>query len=214
MTHSITRYFATANKYEPVHSLQHHSRLGSAHRYLYSKLTSDFANKLYYRFCNFWLCCCVSLCRNTQSSHKIYFVERQKKILIIITNGIIMENTALNDTTTTTTVTNDHQGWKTKKGYGPLIVAVSLALLLSFYAGRQVGGGTTTFRRGGAVGMTNGVASSSLLFVGSGTAASVSTTQSCTKGEDCSYRRGLLPTCDNGVCRCYTKSSLHPNTCL
>ena len=157
---------------------------------------------------------CFLVQRNTQSSHKIYFVERQKKILIIITNGIIMENTALNDTATTTTVTNDHQGWKTKKGYGPLIVAVSLALLLSFYAGRQVGGGTTTFRRGGAVGMTNGVASSSLLFVGSGTAASVSTTQSCTKGEDCSHRRGLLPTCDNGVCRCYTKSSLHPNTCL
>ena len=44
-----------------------------------------------------------------------------------------MENTALNGTTTVT----KNQEWKTKKGYGPIIVAVSLALLLglSFYAG-------------------------------------------------------------------------------
>ena len=79
MTHSITRYFATANKYEPVHSLQHHSRLGSAHRYLYSKLTSDFANKLYYRFCNFWLCCCVSLCRETHNRHIKYILLNVKR---------------------------------------------------------------------------------------------------------------------------------------
>ena len=60
-----------------------------------------------------------------------------------------MENTALNGTT----VTKD-QEWKTKKGYGPIIVAVSLALLLglSFYAGRH----STEM-----MGMTNGVASSS-----------------------------------------------------
>ena len=162
---------------------------------------------MYYRFCNFWLCCCVSLCRNTQSSHKIYFVERQKKIFIIITNAIIMGNTTLNGTT----VTKDHQGWKTKKGYGPIIVAVSLALGLSFYAGRQVGGGTS-FRRG-AVGLTNGVASSSLSFVGSGTAASVSTTP-CKKIDDCGRfnHNGLVPLCEKGVCRCYNKS-LYQTTC-
>ena len=59
-----------------------------------------------------------------------------------------MENTALNDTTT------KDQDWKTKKGYGPIIVAVSLALLLgvAFCAGQSrgtslaVGSGTT---RGG-----------------------------------------------------------------
>ena len=85
-----------------------------------------------------------------------------------------MENTALNGTTNAT----KNQEWKTKKGYGPsLVVAVSLALLLglSFYAGRQVGGGGTNFRRG-ELGMTNAVASSSssssTSLVGSGTAAS------------------------------------------
>ena len=59
-----------------------------------------------------------------------------------------MENTALNDATT------KDQDWKTKKGYGPIIVAVSLALLLgvAFCAGQSrgtslaVGSGTT---RGG-----------------------------------------------------------------
>ena len=86
-----------------------------------------------------------------------------------------MENTSLNGTTNAT----KNQEWKTKKGYGPsLVVAVSLALLLglSFYAGRQVGGGGTNFRRG-ELGMTNAVASSSsssssTSLVGSGTAAS------------------------------------------
>ena len=38
-----------------------------------------------------------------------------------------MENTALNGTTNAT----KNQEWKTKKGYGPIIVAASLALLLS-----------------------------------------------------------------------------------
>ena len=49
---------------------------------------------------------------------------------------IIYFVTALNGTTTTT---KDQQAWKTKKGYGPIIVALSLALLLglSFYAGRH-----------------------------------------------------------------------------
>ena len=67
-----------------------------------------------------------------------------------------MENTVLNSTTT------KDQEWKTKKGYGPIIVAVSLALLLglSFYAGRH----SAEMR------MTNVVASSSssLSVVGSG----------------------------------------------
>ena len=78
-----------------------------------------------------------------------------------------MENTALNGTTTTTTTVTKNQDWKQKKGYGPIIVAVSLALLLglSFYAGRH----------SAAMRMPNGVASSSssssLSLVGSGTAA-------------------------------------------
>ena len=84
-----------------------------------------------------------------------------------------MENTALNGTTTT----KDHQEWKTKKGYGPIIVALSLVLLLglSFYAGR----------RSDAMRMTNGVtSSSSSSLVGSGTTALLSNT-SCTKDSDC-----------------------------
>ena len=54
-----------------------------------------------------------------------------------------MENTALNGTTTT----EDHEDWKKKKGYRPLIVvAVSLMLLLglALYAGGPVDGGSTT----------------------------------------------------------------------
>ena len=74
------------------------------------------------------------------------------------------ENTALNGTTTKT-ATMDYDGEK-KNGYGPIIVAVSLALLLglSFYAGRH----------SAAMRMPNGVtssSSSSLSLVGSGTAA-------------------------------------------
>ena len=74
-----------------------------------------------------------------------------------------MENTALNSTT----VTTKDQEWKTKKGYGPIIIAVSLALLLglSFYASRH----------SDALRMTNGMASSSSSsLVGSGTTSSLS----------------------------------------
>merc|ERR1712028_193559 len=73
---------------------------------------------------------------------------------------------ALNGTTNAT----KNQEWKTKKGYGPIIVAASLALLLglSFYAGRQVSGANLR-----EMGMTNAAAaSSSMSLVGSGTAAS------------------------------------------
>ena len=79
-----------------------------------------------------------------------------------------MENTAPNDTTTT-----KDQDWKQKKGYGPIIVAVSLALLLglSFYLGGHLGGGTTLYRDKKE---TQNVAasSSSTSLMGSGTAAS------------------------------------------
>ena len=77
-----------------------------------------------------------------------------------------MENTALNGTTNAT----KNQEWKTKKGYGPIIVAASLALLLglSFYAGRQVSGANLR-----EMGTKNAVASSSSTsLVCSGTAAS------------------------------------------
>ena len=111
-----------------------------------------------------------------------------------------MENTALNGTT----ITKDHQGWKSKKGYGPiLVVAVSLALVLglSFSAGRQVGGGGTNFRRG-ELGMTNAVASlsSSLSLVGSGTAASHVT--KCTSAKDCPFSMGGMVhfKCESRIC--------------
>ena len=144
----------------------------------------------------------VSTCC-TCTSHKIYFVERQKNernkiqydtISIIISNGIIMENTALNGTSTTTVTKN--QEWKMKKGYGPIIVAVSLALLLglSFYAGRH----SAEMR------MPNGVpsssSSSSLSLVGSGTAAALSRPPQCTKPEDCPPIQGVWFLCTNGRC--------------
>ena len=50
-----------------------------------------------------------------------------------------MENTALNDTTN---ASKDHEDWKKKKGYGPILVTVSLTLLLSLYAGGYLGSGT------------------------------------------------------------------------
>ena len=82
-----------------------------------------------------------------------------------------MENTALNNTTTTT---KDHEDWKQKRGYGPIIVAVSLALLLglSFYTGGSIDGGTTLHH--GEMGTKNVAAasSSSMSLVGSGTAKS------------------------------------------
>merc|ERR1711865_45196 len=70
--------------------------------------------------------------------------------------------------------TKDHEDWKKKKGYGPiLVVAVSLALLLSLYAGGYLGSGTNLPPRlhRDEKGMTNAVASSSSTsLVGSGTA--------------------------------------------
>merc|ERR1719162_2933836 len=115
-----------------------------------------------------------------------------------------MENTALNGTTTTTGTTN--QAWKTKKGYGPVVVAVSLALLLglSFYAGRH----------SAAMRMTNSVASSSsssLSLVGSGTAAALSKHgPPCTKTEDCPpppRDGGGWVQCTNGRCVAYMSHS-------
>jgi len=71
---------------------------------------------------------------------------------------------------TTTTATKDEE-WKKKKGYGRILVAVSLALLLSLYAGGHLGSGTNL--RHGEMGTKNAVASSpSTSLVGSGTAAS------------------------------------------
>ena len=81
-----------------------------------------------------------------------------------------MENTALNDTTITT---KDHEDWKKKKGYGPIIVAVSLALLLglSFYTGGPIDGGTNLHHS--EMGTKDAAAaSSSMSLVGSGTAKS------------------------------------------
>ena len=75
-----------------------------------------------------------------------------------------MENTVFNDT-----ATKDHEDWKKKKGYRPILVAVSLALLLSLYAGGYLGSGTHL--RHGEMGTKNAVASSSSTsLVGSGTA--------------------------------------------
>jgi len=79
-----------------------------------------------------------------------------------------MENTALNGTTN---ATKDHEDWKKKKGYGPILVTVSLALLLSLYAGGYLGSGTHL--RHDEMKTTNAAASSSSMsLVGSGTAAS------------------------------------------
>ena len=79
-----------------------------------------------------------------------------------------MENTALNGTTN---ATKYHEDWKKKKGYRPILVAVSLALLLSLYAAGYLGSGTHL--RHGEMGTTNAAASSSsTALVGSGTAAS------------------------------------------
>ena len=71
-----------------------------------------------------------------------------------------MENTALNGTTATQDQKDD---WKQKKGYGPILVAASLALLLglSVYMGRH-----------GEMGTKNAAVSSSYTsLVGSSTAA-------------------------------------------
>ena len=71
-----------------------------------------------------------------------------------------MENTALNGTTN---ATKDHEDWKKKKGYGPILVAVSLTLLLSLYAGGYLGSGTN---------LPSSLSSSSTSLVGLSTAAS------------------------------------------
>ena len=105
-----------------------------------------------------------------------------------------MENTALNGTTITT---KDHQGWKTKKGYGPSIIVavslVSLALLLglSIYAGRH----------SDAMRLTNGVASSSSLSL-VGSTASLSTTcpTTCKNDLDCWDNCFWQTRCTKGKC--------------
>ena len=83
-----------------------------------------------------------------------------------------MENTAVNGTTN---ATKDHEDWKKKKGYGPILVAVSLVLLLSSYAGGYLGSGTnlpSSLHREEKV-MTNAaVSSSSTSLVGLSTTAS------------------------------------------
>ena len=78
-----------------------------------------------------------------------------------------MENTVFNGT-----ATKDHEDWKKKKGYGPIIVAVSLALLLglSFYTGGHLEGGTKEMQSVAAS------SSSTMSLVGSSTAASDSKT--------------------------------------
>ena len=99
-----------------------------------------------------------------------------------------MENTALNGTTTT----EDHEDWKKKKGYGPLIVvAVSLALLLglALYTGGPVDGGSTTrpppLPRDDEKEIPNvAPSSSSLSLVGAGTATSASDMKTLTIAVD------------------------------
>ena len=116
-----------------------------------------------------------------------------------------MENTALNDTTT------KDQDWKTKKGYGPIIVAVSLALLLgvAFCAGQSrgtslaVGSGTgemgTTTPNLVREGVSNGGAGQedfSSTSVGDNYVKSV--TNSFAENED--EGGGLLRDCLSGPC--------------
>ena len=131
-----------------------------------------------------------------------------------------MENTALNGT-----ATKDHEDWKKKKGYGPIIVAVSLALLLglSFYMGGHFDVGTNLPPNVAA-------SSSSMSLVGSGTATSDLKTltltlddddvidgllsgwmpkggggnagDKCTETSDCNTPDGLdHPVCRNGKCQ-------------
>ena len=73
------------------------------------------------------------------------------------------EKSALKSTTTTNTKDKE---WK-KKGYGRILVAVSLALLLSLYAGGHLGSGTNLHH--GEMGTKDAAASSSSTsLVGSG----------------------------------------------
>ena len=101
-----------------------------------------------------------------------------------------MENTALNGTTTT--ANKDQEDWKKKKGYGPiLVVAVSLALLLSLYAGGYLGSGTPL--RHDEVKTTKAAASSSSTsLVGSGTAASDLKTLTLAIDDDEVIERGIF----------------------
>ena len=111
-----------------------------------------------------------------------------------------MENTALNGTTN---ATKDHEDWKKKKGYGPILVAVSLALLLSLYVGGYLG--SSTHLRHDEMKTTNTAASSpSTSLVGSGTAASLSSGlgkgnagDQCKHTSECKVPEKL----DHAVCR-------------
>ena len=126
-----------------------------------------------------------------------------------------MENTALNDTTT------KDQDWKTKKGYGPIIVAVSLALLLgvAFCAGQSRGtslaGGSGTGEMGTTTpnlvreGVSNGGAGQedfSSTSVGDNYVKSV--TNSFAENED--EGGGLLRDCLSGPCN----KQRNENACL
>ena len=111
------------------------------------------------------------------------------------------EKTALKRTTATAT---KDQEWKKKKGYGPILVAVSLALLLSLYAGGHLGSGTNlppSLHRD-EKGMTNAVvSSSSTSLVGSGTAQA-----ECQKNTGYNCGAVFPPdgnTCDQKGCCCH-----------
>ena len=70
---------------------------------------------------------------------------------------------------TTATATKD-QEWKKKKGYGRILVAVSLTLLLSLYAGGYLGSSTNLHH--GEMGTKDAAASSSSTsLMGSGKSA-------------------------------------------
>ena len=93
------------------------------------------------------------MCRNTQSPHKINFVYSQKNernkiqyiYYIINHNAIIMENnSALNGATT------KDQAWKTKKGYGPMVVVATLLLGLAYRSGQMSGSTGAGSTRGAA----------------------------------------------------------------
>merc|ERR1711865_400743 len=117
--------------------------------------------------------------------------------------------------------TKDHEDWKKKKGYGPiLVVAVSLALLLSLYAGGYLGSGTNlppSLHRDEKE-MTNAVASSSSTsLVGSGTAQGGSAA-SCQKNTGYNCGAVFPPdgnTCDQKGCCCHLDNGtgLKVNTC-
>merc|ERR1711865_1243563 len=117
--------------------------------------------------------------------------------------------------------TKDHEDWKKKKGYGPiLVVAVSLALLLSLYAGGYLGSGTNLPPRlhRDEKGMTNAVASSSSTsLVGSGTAQGGSSAY-CKKNTGYNCGAVFPPDGDTGghkgcCCRQEDGTGMKYNTC-